>query len=104
MKTAKSYKLISIISLFAAVVIFFSLAFGMMSNRSKVSAASNPTDYLTLSEGVTADYSDGLLVLTVKDGSTVTFKNKLVISELLAEMSIPANVTSTSPARCITIE
>jgi len=95
MKTAKSYKLISIISLFAAVVIFFSLAFGMMSNRSKVSAASNPTDYLTLSEGVTADYSDGLLVLTVKDGSTVTFKNKLVISELLAEMSIPANVTTT---------
>lgn len=96
MKTAKSYKLISIVALFAAVVLFFSLAFGMMNNRSKVSAAANPTDFLTLSEGTTAEFTnDGNLTVTVKDGSTVTFKNKLVISEFLAEVYIPANVTTT---------
>lgn len=96
MKTAKSYKLISLVALFAAVVLFFSLAFGMMNNRSKVSAAANPTDFLTLSEGTTAEFTDdGNLTVTVKDGSTVTFKNKLVISNFAATMSIPANATTT---------
>lgn len=97
MKTAKSYKKISIISLLVAFVLCVSIAFGMLNGSQNVSATANATDFLTLSDGVTAEFTeDDNLTFTVKNGSTITFKNKLVISDMTWEfVSLPENVTST---------
>lgn len=100
MKMTKSNKIIT--ALLLAFVMCVSIALGNMFTA-KVSAANEtqPTDILLFSAGVTEkEMKDDAIKAVVKNGETISIKNKLVVSDLEMVFDIPegfnANVIVTA--------
>ncbi len=94
MKLAKSYKFILLL---VAFVLSLAMAIGgfTVTGAKADTATLSPTKYFEFSSGVEAEFSDGALKATVKDGSAISFNNELVISDLSLELSVPTDFTAT---------
>ena len=98
MKTAKSYKIIILVTAF---VLSIAAAFGLMTNRtaSAVSATAKVSNYfsgtLAAESGNGADFTQDGLTATVEDGDTLIFKNDLLLNELSFEMKLPEQLITT---------
>ena len=96
MKTAKSYKIILLLTAFVLSIV---AAFAFLHGTATVNAADEdtPSDYFTFTgiEASNASFTDGALVFKPVDGAVLGFKNKLVVNELSLWVSLPENVTMT---------
>ena len=94
MKLAKSYKFILLITAF---ILSLAMAIGgFTANNAKADTATlSPTKYFEFSSGVEAEFSEGALKATVKDGSAISFNKELVISDLGLELNVPTDFTAT---------
>lgn len=94
MKLAKSYKFILLITAF---ILSLAMAIGgfTVTNAKADTATLSPTKYFEFSSGVEAEFSEGALKATVKDGSAISFNKELVISDLGLELNVPTDFTAT---------
>ncbi len=89
MKIAKSYKIITVLLL--AFVLSLSVAFGAMNTPVvKADDEVQATNFVELTTGLTASISnDGAIVANVKENDSIRIKNRLVVSDLGLELSVP---------------
>ena len=94
MKLAKSYKFILLITAF---ILSLAMAIGgfTVTNAKADTATLSPTKYFEFSSGVEAEFSEGVLKATVKDGSAISFNKELVISDLGLDLNVPTDFTAT---------
>ncbi|MBQ9734278.1 MAG: hypothetical protein IJV95_00325 [Clostridia bacterium] len=93
MKTAKSYK---IILLLTAFVLSIAAAFGMMSTATVQAATDeSPSTYFTGTVASKANFGDNGLTASIVDGDTFGFKHDVIIGDFAMGMTIPKNVVLT---------
>lgn len=93
MKTAKSYKIILLLTAFALSLVMALCTMNL--GQVKAATSSDPANYFTTANVDSSEFVDGAYSATVKDGASVTLINKLVISDMKLEMSLPVNAVTT---------
>lgn len=92
MKTAKSFKLILLISAFALSLImaFTTMGFGVVN----ASSSAQPTNYFDYGKGTTATFDSDNAVFTLTEADTIKIKKEVAVNDFIANLKLGEGVES----------